>query len=92
MKIYLDMCDVAVLDDISIDITDDCIDWYSQNTIEMEMDRNVVNMDLVSNFIQKVWCEIFIHHTEDSELSFSLDVDVVDVKITQWTIFIYITK
>ena len=92
MKIYLDMCDVAVLDDISIDITDDCIYWYSQNTIEMEMDRNVVNMDLVSNFIQKVWCEIIIHHTEDSELSFSLDVDRVDVRITEWTIFIYIKK
>ena len=90
MKIYLDMCTVVVLDDISIYITDDCIDWYNQNEIEMEMDRTVDNMDLISSFIQKLWCEI--HHLEDSDLSFIINVDKLDITITEWSIFIYIKK
>ena len=92
MKIYLDMCDVAVLDDISIDVTFDCIDWYNQDEIEMEMDRTVDNMEFISYFIQKVWCAIIIHHTEDPDLSFTIDVDKLDIRITEWTIFIYIKK
>ena len=92
MKIYLDMCTVIVLDDISIHITDDCIDWYNQNEIEMEMDRTVDNMELISYFIQKVWCEIIIHHLEDSDLSFIINVDKLDITITEWSIFIYIKK
>ena len=92
MKIYLDMCDVAVLDNISIDITYDSIDWYDQNEIEIEMDRTVDNMDLISSFIQKLWCKIIINHTEDPDLSFVFDFDKWDIKITEWTIFIYIKK
>ena len=93
MKIYLDMCDIHFDDDsVSIDITFDSIDWYNQDEIEMEMDRTVDNMELLSSFIQKVWCAIIIHHTEDPDLSFTINVDKLDIRITEWTIFLFFNQ
>ena len=93
MKIYLDLCDFSIGDNhLAIDIADDCIDWYDQNNIEIEMDRTVDNMRLLSHFLYKIGCEIIINHTEDYDLSFSLHIDKLDIRITEWSIFIYITK
>ena len=93
MKIYLDMCDIHFDNDsISIDIIDDYIDWYDPNEIEMEMDNTLDNIDLFQKIIFKTPFQLNINHTEDSDLSFIIDVDRVDVRITEWTIFIYITK
>jgi len=93
MKIYLDMCDIHLDGDVvSVDVTNDFIDWYNQNEIEMELDRTTENMELLSSFVQKVWCAIIINHTEDPDLSFLFDLEKLDIRITEWTIFIYIKK
>ena len=91
MKIYLDMCDIHFEDDIvSVDVTNDCIDWYNQEQIEIEMDRTVDNLDLVSSLIEKVWFAIIVYHTEDPDLSFLFDLEKLDIRITEWSIFITI--
>ena len=95
MKIYdLDMCDIHMNDNdnITIDITFDFIDWYNQNEIEMEMDRTVANIELVQQIMFKTPFQLNINNKEDSALSFSLDVDVVNMRVTEWTIFLYIKK
>ena len=93
MKIYdLDMCDIHMddNDNITIDITFDFIDWYNQSQIEMEMDRTVDNMELVQQIIFKTPFTLIINHKEEPDLSFTIDFDKLDIRITEWTIFIYI--
>ena len=93
MKLYLDMCDIHFDDDnISIDITDDCIDWYNQNEIEIKMDTTVDNMELVQQIIFKTPFTLIINHKEEPDLSFTIDFDKLDIRITEWSIFIYIEK
>ena len=89
MKIYLDMADITVWDDISIDISFDCVDWYNQNEIEMEMDRTVANIELVQQIMFKTPFTLIINHKEEPDLSFTIDFDKLDIRITEWSIFLY---
>ena len=93
MKIYLDLCDISIGDNhIAIDITDDCIDWYDQSNIQIEMPDTIENLELVQKLIYKTPLVVIIYHEEDPELSFSLCLDVLNFKFTQWNIYIIIKK
>ena len=93
MKIYLDLCDFSIWDNhIAIDITDETIDWYDQNDIEIEMDDTLENLDLIKKLIYKTPLVVIIYHEEDPDLSFSLCLDVLDLRFTQWHIYIIIKK
>ena len=56
------------------------------------MDNTLDNIDLLQKIIFKTPFQLNINHTEDPDLSFIIDVDKLDITITEGTIFITIKK
>ena len=49
----------------------------------MEMDNTLENLDLLQEIISKTPFTLNIHHTEDPDLSFIINVDKLDIRITE---------